>query len=128
MKKIVLGFTMCFVQIFLLCFTVQGSDCPGHNWQVIPNYSKGKGGPCQILGLNSHQGVCQPGQVFETLCDDIAGGKYKTCQGPRPCNGSQQVAPPRPQQNDCTHWDYSYNQPCPPGYRNHDCRGNCEPQ
>ncbi len=128
MKKIVLGSLMCFMQLFLLCISAQCSDCPGNNWQVIPNYAPGRGGPCKMLGLNSHQGICQAGQAFETLCDDIAGGKYKICQGPRPCNSSRQVAPPVPQQNDCTRWDYSYNQPCPPGYINRDCRGSCESQ
>lgn len=27
---------------------------------------------------------------------------------------------------DCRYWDFHYNQPCPPGYLNFDCRGGCE--
>lgn len=129
MQKVTLGFMLCLIHIFSLSHTVQGADCPGNDWQTIPNYSPGHGGPCQILGLNSQEGVCQPGYAFETLCDDIADGKYKTCQGPRPCNGhSRPAASPYPQQNDCRFWDYYYNQPCPYGFINYDCRGGCEPQ
>jgi hypothetical protein len=128
MKKIVLGFTLCFVHLLLPIFTAQGADCPGNNWQVIPNYSPGNGGPCQILGLNSREGVCQPGYAFETLCDDISNGRYKTCQGPRHCESPQVIPSSYPYQNDCGRWDYIYNFPCPPGFLNYDCRGHCERQ
>ncbi len=126
MRKMILAFTICLMHISLLSLPAQGADCSG-GWKVMPKYSPGHGGPCKLLGLNSRQGVCQPGYAFETLCDDSSGGRYKTCQGARPCSGSQVVAPP-PRQDDCTRWDYDYNQPCPPGYINHDCRGNCSSQ
>lgn len=101
-------------------------DCSG-GWNVLPNY-KGGGGPCKVLGLNSRVGTCQSGHAYETLCDDTKGGRYRTCQGPRKCN----VAPPQyktppVKQTPCTTWDYVYNQPCPRGYVNKDCRGGCEP-
>ncbi|WP_136806927.1 hypothetical protein [Desulfosediminicola flagellatus] len=96
------------------------SDCSGP-WQVMKN--RGGVAPCQALGLDSNRGTCRPGDMYETFCDDIKGGKYRTCQGPRRCGGNQQ-----PQQNrgDCTYWDYDYNRPCPQGYRNMDCRGGCD--
>ena len=102
-----------------------GSDCSG-GWKQMPNYKSGQGGPCKMLGLDSHVGVCQPGQQFETLCDDAKGGKYRTCQGPRRCDGgNSNVAPPTNSAN-CSSWDYKRNRPCPNGYVNNDCYGDCE--
>ena len=129
-------------------------DCPG-GWQVIPGYHPSMGAPCQRLGLNSRVGTCQPGQAYETLCDDASGGRYKTCQGPRPCyrgggygpppgygggygygppgygGGYGPPPPPRPPRGHhnlppCAGWDYSRNQPCPPGRVNRDCSGGCD--
>lgn len=61
-------------------------DCPG-NFSVLRGYRPGSGGVCAQLGLNTHAGTCLPGQAYETLCDDANGGRYKTCQGPRRCDG-----------------------------------------
>ena len=60
-------------------------DCPG-NFSVMPGY-RGGGGVCAQMGLNSRAGTCLPGQAYEILCDDASGGRYKTCQGPRRCDG-----------------------------------------
>ena len=97
----------------------QAADCAG-SWQRIPNYKKSMGAPCQYLGLDTHKGTCQPGKEFETLCDDAAGGQYRTCQGPRRCNNKVLG------NSDCRHWDFVNNQTCPPGYVNVDCKGYCE--
>ncbi len=59
-------------------------DCNG-NWNILKNYNPRQGAPCQILGLDTHQGTCQPGQKYETLCDDAANGQYRTCQNTTPC-------------------------------------------
>ena len=100
-------------------------DCPG-NFDRIPNYRSSMGQPCRYLGLNSRQGTCRPGDMYETLCDDADGGRYKICQGPRPCN--TQPPPPPQQPRDCRQWDFVNNAPCPPGYVNVDCQGYCEQQ
>jgi len=112
--------------ICLLGQPVTASDCSGP-WNVLPNRTPGMT-PCEQLGLDTKRGVCQPGQAYETLCDDSKGNRYRICQGPRPCSKNVapaappvQVAPP------CTTWDYTNNKPCPPGYLNHDCRGGCGP-
>ena len=111
----------CFSLLCIAMFTpAYGEDCPGP-WQQIPNF-RASGGACRALGLDSNRGTCLPGQIYETLCDDIAVGRYKTCQGPRLC-GNQQA----PQNNNCARWDFIYNQPCPAGYVNYDCQGGCEP-
>lgn len=94
------------------------SDCSGP-WQVLQN--RGGQSPCRALGLDSKRGTCRPGDTYEVLCDDIKGGKYRTCQGPRRCSSSSSSG-----NNDCTNWDYNYSKPCPKGYRNNDCRGGCE--
>jgi len=78
------------------------------------------GAPCQALGLDTHRGTCQPGQAYETLCDDAAGGLYRTCQGPTPCGGQATGG------SQCSNWDFTYNQPCPEGYVNADCKDHCE--
>lgn len=114
--------------VFLLGSIAVAGDCPG-GWQKIANYNKSRmGAPCAYLGLDTHRGTCQPGQQYETLCDDASNGRYKTCRGPRLCYGAQQPVPTIPQQSapPCSSWDYTYNQPCPPGFINRDCRGGCE--
>ena len=113
-----------------------GAECGG-GWQVLPNYNPSSGGACAALGLDTHRGVCLPGQRYETLCDDASGGRYRTCQGSRQCyddnrRGGDDFYPGggrgRGRGDDgCRGWDYNYNQPCPPGYVNRDCRGGCEP-
>lgn len=113
------------------------ADCGG-SWRVVPNYNPSSGGPCAAMGLDTHRGVCLPGQRYETLCDDASGGRYRTCQGPRPCfeergggRHGDDYYPPRGggggYDDGCRGWDYNYNQPCPRGYINRDCRGGCEP-
>ena len=124
-------------------------DCPGGRWQVMPGYHPSMGGACQAMGLDSNAGTCLPGQAYETLCDDRAGGQYITCQGSRPCYGNRHhdrdrdyggdryygggyapaPPPPPPRQRHlppCTNWDYDANRPCPPGMVNLDCRSGCD--
>lgn len=117
-----------FFSLFGVAVAVAG-DCGG-SYKTIPNYNKSRmGSPCKYLGLDSHRGTCQQGQAYETLCDDASGGRYKTCQGLRSCYATQQpqqLAPPATNQLPCTAWDYNYNQPCPAGFYNRDCRGGCE--
>jgi hypothetical protein len=60
------------------------ADCSG-SWQVLPGYSPGTGGACAVLGLNTHQPTCQPGQRLATLCDDASGGRYRICQSSIAC-------------------------------------------
>lgn len=101
-------------------------DCAG-GFKVIPNYDKGRmGSPCKYFGLDSHRGTCLPGQAYETLCDDASGGRYKTCRGPQSCSAAPTPLPQQSNTVPCSAWDYNYNQPCPPGYINRDCRGGCE--
>jgi len=112
------------------------ADCSG-GWKVMPGYQPGTGGVCAALGMNTNAGVCLPGQRYETLCDDASGGRYRTCQGARQCyddrrRGGDDFYPGdggrrRGGDDGCRGWDYSYDQPCPPGYINRDCRGGCEP-
>ena len=133
MKNIVTGCVTVITSMLLLAGVVRADDCPGP-WRVLPNYHPSQGAPCQILGLNSRMGVCLPGYAYETLCDDASNGRYKTCQGPRSCVAQVQPAPPPPRPvppprpADCTGWDYDHNRPCPPGYINRDCRGDCGPR
>ncbi len=110
--------------ILFFSFSVQAGDCPGQ-WQVLPNHYGGHGAPCRTLGLDSHRGVCQPGNTYETLCDDTTNNRYKTCQGARVCNTYGNTPPPAPQ-HDCTTWDFEANRPCPPGAVNSDCRSGCQ--
>jgi hypothetical protein len=128
MKKSILFSILLCQWVLLSATSVVASDCSG-GWSVLPNYNPGVA-PCKQLGLDSRRGVCQPGQAYETLCDDMKGGRYRICQGPRPCGGGHTVAPPQhhQQQQQCQGWDYNYNQPCPRGYVNYDCRGGCEPR
>ncbi len=97
------------------------ADCPHIPWQILPNYVPGHGTPCELVGLDTHRGICEPGRQFETRCDDASGGRYKICQGPRRCIPERPVPEP-----DCTKWDYRHNQPCRWGLINSDCRGDCE--
>lgn len=118
-KMLILAVAVCGC-----AFSAQAMDCPG-GWQVLPEHYRTGAAPCQSLGLDSHRGVCQPGHTYETLCDDTSNHRFKTCQGPRICDGYGQVPPPMPQ-NNCTTWDYHANRPCPPGYVNPDCQGGCQ--
>ena len=117
------------------------SDCNGPWIPGPPGYRPGSGGICVQLGLNSRAGVCQPGQEFETLCDDSPQG-YRICRGPRRCNEDRGdrgrdrdrgrgdgdfFGGGRHRDNDCRNWDFIYDRPCPRGYSNDDCRGGCEP-
>lgn len=136
MKKSILYSLAAFVFGLFVSSVAVAADCGG-GWRTLPNYNPSSGGPCAALGLDTHRGVCQPGQRYETLCDDASGGRYKTCQGSQPCykdrdrggddfyNGGRR--PSNRPDNDCRGWDYNYDQPCPRGYVNHDCRGGCEP-
>ena len=111
-----------FLAIFIVPSLLSAaSDCSGP-WQSIQNI--GNQAPCRALGLDSNRGVCRPGDIYEIFCDDKKGGRYRTCTGPRPCGA--QAAPPINNNNNCVNWDYNYNQPCPPGFVNRDCRGGCE--
>jgi hypothetical protein len=130
MRKKTLNLVLAGCVIMFLSGVASAMDCAGH-WRVIPGYNPGMGAPCQHLGLNTHVGTCHPGDAFETLCDDAPGGRYKICQGPRPCQVGGAGAFPPPQKLErnlppCSGWDYIYNRPCPPGYVNRDCRGGCE--
>ena len=111
--------------LLLFAFKAQASDCSG-GWIKMPNYRSGQGGPCKMMGLDSRAGTCLPGRQYETLCDDKKGGMYRTCEGPRRCSGSASAAPPSNYGGDCTGWDYKRNRPCPSGYVNNDCYGDCE--
>lgn len=84
----------CITFIFLLAAgylatafpALAAHDCPG-NFSVMRGYRPGTGGVCAQMGLNTHAGTCLPGQPYEILCDDASGGRYKTCPGPRRCDG-----------------------------------------
>jgi hypothetical protein len=116
--------TLFLATLFAAGTALGQHDCPG-NFQTLPNYHRGMGQPCKILGLDSRHGTCRPGDTYETLCDDADGGRYKTCQGPRLCNEQRYPEPGR--REDCSRWDFVNNQPCPRGYVNLDCSGYCEP-
>jgi len=112
--------SISFLTVLIFPITLPAaSDCSGP-WQTLKN--RNGMGPCMALGLDSKRGVCRQGDTYETFCDDIKGGKYRICPGQRLCNSS---APPAIN-NNCNNWDYTYNQPCPPGFVNRDCRGGCE--
>jgi hypothetical protein len=126
MRRITLLLLFSSLLLFVSSLPSVASDCTGP-WQKLHNL--GGQSPCAALGLDSNRGVCRPGDTYETLCDDIQGGKYRICQGPRRCEPQRPSAPPghlRPKPQDCTGWDYQYNRPCPPGTRNTDCRGGCD--
>ena len=123
MKKNIFPALLIFLGICLYSQEVNAADCSGP-WNVLPNRDM-RMAPCVQLGLDTHQGVCQPGQAYETLCDDAKGNRYRICQGPKPC--ANIVAPPTQPVSPCSSWDYDRNRPCPPGYINHDCRGGCGP-
>ncbi len=66
-------------------------DCPG-SYKTWPGYTPGTGGVCKTkLGIdpNSHLDDCKAGQSTIKLCDDRAGGQYKTCE--LSCSGSSVV-------------------------------------
>ena len=113
------------VGLFIFSSTAQAGDCPGQ-WQVLPHHYRGKGAPCRVLGLDSHQGVCQSGRVYETLCDDTTGDRFKTCQGPRVCNTHGEPLPSPVPYFDCSTWDFEASAPCPPGTVNSDCKSGCQ--
>ncbi len=126
-EKMIPLFRMLLLTVGLILVTslyALAADCPNTPWQTLPNYVPGHGTPCELVGLDTHRGICEPGHQFETRCDDASGGRYKICQGPRRCIPDRPVPiPPIP---DCTRWDYRYNQPCQWGMINSDCRGDCE--
>ncbi len=124
MKTWKIALLLLITSIVPFSFAAQAEDCPGQ-WMVLPNHYAGQGAPCRILGLDSHRGVCQPGNIYETLCDDTSNNRYKTCQGPRVCNSYGATPPPAPQY-DCTTWDFEANRPCAPGTINSDCRSGCQ--
>ena len=119
MKRFTVGILATFILLFLISSTGYSADCVGQ-WKRIPNYKQSMGAPCKALGLDTHRGTCQPGQAYETLCDDSSGGLYRTCQGPTPCTTTSGL------NNNCGNWDFTYNRPCPQGYVNLDCQGACE--
>jgi hypothetical protein len=123
MKKDFLSILVIFLGVCIYGQAVSGADCSG-SWRVLSKRDH-RMTPCAQLGLDTNQGICQPGKAYETLCDDAKGNRYRTCQGPRACGG---LAPPQPpgQVAPCTSWDYKRNKPCPSGYKNPDCRGGCE--
>ena len=92
--------------------SASAADCPGAAW----NY----GGTCQSLGLDTHRGTCINGDQYETLCDDAGGGRYRICRGTRTCSNNNPNS-----NNECMYFDYSRNRPCPLGYINPDCQGDC---
>ena len=106
-------------------------DCPGGRWV--------NGGLCRDIGLDTHRGVCSPGDMFETLCDDRRGSngqaQHITCQGSQRCyNPHNDYDNDYNDYNDyndhnnysCYEWDFNRNRPCRPGYENRDCNGGCE--
>ena len=117
--KILISVTGTF--LFMLIFWSAGNaaDCTG-GWKTIPEHDRTNRAPCEILGLDTHKGTCQPGQQYETLCDDASDWRYRTCQGPKPCRAL------RSSSKDCKNWDFDYDQPCPRGYINTDCQGSCD--
>jgi hypothetical protein len=125
MKKLLLVILFLCGTLLSTTTVIYAADCSG-GWNRLPNYNKNRGGACKQMGLDSHRGICQPGQAYETLCDDSSGGKYRICQGPRRCDGGGGNYNAPPQNMNCTHWDYKRNRPCPNGYLNNDCKGTCE--
>lgn len=146
--------SLCFVlSVLFLPAIVSAGNCSGE-WRTLENYQQGTGGPCKAMGLNSRAGTCRPGEMYEILCDDRKGGQYRICKGPRRCVKNQrtdnQIRIPhdvRDQHNpdqgdphqgivimgtgdqgdrDCHAWDFQYDRPCPKGFFNSDCQGDCE--
>lgn len=109
-----------FIILAALPSSSSGADCTGP-WQKIPGYTKSMGHPCRALGLDSNRGTCRPGDAYETLCDDTTEGRYRTCQGPERCGADRPEKSRR-----CREWDFVYDEPCPEGYVNVDCKGHCE--
>lgn len=140
-KKIMYSLAVLVCGLLMSSLAEAGWDCSGSFIPPPPGYN-GRGGYCAFLGLNTNAGVCQPGQEYETLCDDAPQG-YKVCRGPRRCiedrgrgggdrgrGGDDFFGGGRGRNNrdnDCRGWDFIYDQPCPRGYINDDCRGGCEP-
>lgn len=134
MKKKIMYSLIVLVCGLFASFPANAADCSGSWIPTPPGYRPGSGGICIFLGLNSHAGTCQPGQEYETLCDDSPQG-YRICRGPQRCfeergrGGDDSFGGGRRRSRDsnCRGWDYLYDQPCPRGYINDDCRGGCEP-
>ncbi len=135
-KKIMYSLVVLVCGLFAASLA-NAADCGGSWIPTPPGYRPGSGGICAHLGLNSNAGVCQPGQEYETLCDDSPQG-YRLCNGSRRCiedrgrgrGGDDSFGGGRRRSNrddDCRGWDFNYDQPCPRGYINDDCRGGCEP-
>jgi len=122
MRKALFIVSLLLLQVGFLAYTVSAADCSG-SYKVYPDYQPGYGGPCKMLGLDAHKGVCRPGYSHETLCDDTSGGRYRTCQGSVKCGGggnNNNVAP-----NTGCNWDFNTGKACPSGYFNYDCSGGC---
>lgn len=143
MKKAICN-ALILTGVFLLMSSgAIAAECSG-SWQVLPNYNSELGGACAALGLDTNQAVCQPGQQYATLCDDISGGRYRTCQSKTPCtqemrdgyntgeagierkNVHQDDYREEDQARDCTKWDFTSNRPCPAGKTNRDCQKGCD--
>jgi len=119
-RRITASALTAFIVVLFVVSNGHTADCVGQ-WKKIPNYKQKMGAPCKALGLDTHKGTCQPGQEYETLCDDSKGGLYRTCQGPTPCNSFPTV-----RIKNCGNWDFTHNRPCPQGYVNQDCKDGCE--
>jgi len=57
------------------------NECAGTAYRQI-------GKSCAQLGLDSNRAVCRPGDRFALLCDDIRGGRVRTCQSHYRCDGA----------------------------------------
>jgi len=75
---------MLFVLSVIMFGTVTAGfamDCIGGKWVDGPN--------CAQMGLDTHAGVCRPGDIFETRCDDRRGSRGQTqhiiCSGSQRC-------------------------------------------
>jgi len=88
------------------------ADCNFTQWR--------KGGTCAQAGLDTHNGVCLPGNLYETLCDDSP-GHIRTCEGPRRCYNDYEDNYDR-----ACDWDFNTNDYCRAGYINMDCRNGCD--
>lgn len=145
MKKAICNLLILTGALLFMSSGAIAAECSGA-WQVLPNHTIGLDGACKILGLDTNQAVCQPGQQYATYCDDTTGGRYRTCQSNVPCNQERSNAlnngelkndrrsdhrddyreDKGDQARDCTKWDFTTNRPCPEGKTNRDCQKGCD--